>query len=512
MPGVVTKRFRIHNAEQFQEAFSEAADTKMYLFIGRVNTWDNGDTEPAPLDTIRESRFEPWRQMIAAKRVQSSDVAFCVPRYNWTSGTVYSEYDDTDTGMYGNQFYVLTTDFNVYKCMFNDRGAASTVKPTGTSTSIFSTNDGYKWKFMYSVTAADVLKFVTTSYIPVKTLTADDGTTQWDVQQAATNNSIDIIDVTANGSGYAYRANTFSGGVTNSTVVILDSGASAVDDAYTGSSIYISAGLGSGQLANVSAYTGSSKTLTLTPAFTTTPNSTSSYHIGPKIIITGDGVPDSAKAYANASGGQISHINMINVGTGFSKANVQISGTGGTGGKGVARLSPPGGHGSDPVGELAGYNVMLNVRLEGTEGDNFPTNNDFRIIGILKDPLTANDIAANASAYDTTTKLTVTGISSGPFFQDEIVTGTANGAIGRVVEFANTNAAGTAGVLKIIDVNGTFETETITGNTTSATATVTTIASSELKPYSGDIIYRENRSVTSRSADQVEDIKIVVRY
>ena len=509
MPGIVTKRFRIHNAEQFQEAFSEAVDTKMYLFIARVNTWDNGDTEPTPVDTIRESRYEPWRQMIAAKRVQSSDVSFCIPRYDWTSGTVYSEYDDTDSGMYGNQFYVLTTDYNVYKCMFNDRGAASTVKPTGTSTSIFRTADGYKWKFMYSVTAADVLKFVTTSFIPVKTLTADDGTTQWDIQQAATNNSIDIIDVTANGSGYAYRANTF-GSVTNSSVVVLDSSASAVDEAYTGSAIYISAGLGSGQLANVSAYVGSSKTLTLTPAFTTTPNSSSSYHIGPKILITGDGT--GAKAYANAGGGQISHINMINVGTGYSKANVQITGTGGTGGKGVARLSPPGGHGSDPVGELGGYNVMLNVRLEGTEGNNFPTNNDFRMIGILKDPLTANDIAANAAAYDTTTRLTVTSIASGPFFQDEIVTGTANGAIGRVVEFANTNAAGTAGVLKVTDVAGTFETETITGNTTSATATISSIEGSELKAYSGDIIYRENRSVTSRSSDQVEDIKIVVRY
>ena len=45
MPGVVTKRFRIHNAEQFYEAFSEAADTKMYLFIARINAWDNGDAQ-----------------------------------------------------------------------------------------------------------------------------------------------------------------------------------------------------------------------------------------------------------------------------------------------------------------------------------------------------------------------------------------------------------------------------------------------------------------------------------
>jgi hypothetical protein len=510
MSGVVTRRFRIHNAEQFHEAFSEAVDTKMYMFIARINEWADGDVTPVPIDTVRESRYEPWRNMIAAKRIQSSDVSFCINRYNWASGTVYAEYDDTSTTLYQDVFYVVTTDFNVYKCLFNNNGATSTVKPTGTSTAILSTADGYKWKFMYSISAADTLKFVTSGYIPVKTLTADDGSTQWDVQSQSTNNSIDVIDITAGGSGYAYRANTLAS-VTNSTVVVLDSSASGVDEAYTGSAIYISGGLGSGQLANVASYAGGSKTVTLTPAFTITPNSSSSYHIGPKVIINGDSAT-SAKAYANVEAGVITHVNMIVQGLGYTRANVELSGTGGVGATAVPRISPPGGHGSDPIGELGGHNVMLNVRLSGTEGNNFPTNNDFRIIGVLKDPLTANDVAADSSAYDQTTKLTVSGITGGPFYQDELVIGTANNATGRIVEFANTNAAGTAGVLKVIDVSGTFEAETITGNTTSATATVSSIAGGELRPYSGDIIYRENRSVTSRSADQIEDIKIVVRY
>lgn len=509
MPGIVTKRFRIHNAEQFQEAFSEAASTKMYLFIARVNEWPNGDVTSTPTDTIRESRFEPWRNMIAAKRIQSSDVSFCIPRHNWTSGTVYTEYSDASTSLYEDQFYVMTTDYNVYKCMFNNSGAASTVRPTGTSTSIISTSDGYKWKYMFTVSAADTLKFVTSGYIPVKTLTADDGSTQWDIQQAAVNNAIEIIDVNFGGSGYAYRANTIAS-VTNSSVVVLDSSSSAVDDLYTGSSLYISSGLGAGQLANVTSYVGSSKTATITPAFTITPNSSSSFHIGPKVVITGDGT--GAKAYANVTSGVVTHVNMINVGTGYSKANVRVIDSNGTNANASARLSPPGGHGSDPVDELGGFNVMLNVRIEGTEGNNFPTNNDFRIIGLLKDPLTANDTVADASAYDQTTKLTVTGISGGPFYQDEIITGAANNAIARIISFANTNATGSAGIFKVTDVNGTFETETITGNTTGATATVTTIESGELRPYSGDIIYRENRSVTSRSVDQIEDIKIVVRY
>lgn len=509
MPGVVTKRFRIHNAEQFYESFSEAVSTKMYLYIGRLQTWPSGDVVPTPVDSVQESRYEPWRNMIAAKRVQSTDVSFCIERYNWTTGTVYAEYDNTDTTMYENQFYVVTTDFNVYKCLFNNRGAASTVNPTGTSTSLISTSDGYVWKYMYTISAADSLKFVTTNYVPVKTLTVDDGSTQWDVQQAASNSAIEIIDVTANGSSYAHRANTIAS-VTNSSVIVLDGSASAVDDAYTGSALYIASGLGAGQLANVTNYVGGTKTVTLTPGLSITPNTSSGYHIGPRIIVNGDGI--NASAYANVTAGQVTRINMINTGSGYTRANVTITGTGGSGATATARISPPGGHGSDPVGELGGYNVMLNVRISGTEGNNFPTNNDFRIIGLLRDPLTSTDVAADSAAYDTTTKLTVSGISSGPFQRDEVINGSTSSALGRIVSFANTNSAGTAGILKIVDVQGTFTTETITGNTTSATATVSAVEAGELRPFSGDVIYRENRAVTSRTADQIEDIKIVVRY
>lgn len=509
MPGVVTKRFRLHNAKQFQEAFSEAANTQMYIYIGRLQEWPNSDTVPTPTDSIQETDYEPWRNMIAAKKVTPSDVSFSIPRYNWTSGTVYTEYDQKSTTYDNNNFYVVTTDYDVYKCLFNNRGAASTIKPSGTSTSVITTSDGYKWKYMYSISAADAIKFVTTSYIPVKTLTVDDGTVQWDVQQAASNNSIDIVDVTANGTGYVYRANTLSA-VTNSTSVTLDTSASGSDDTYTGSALYVVAGLGAGQVANVTNYVGSTKVATLSAGITITPNSSSSYHIGPRIIFNGDGT--GAKAYANVAAGQVTHINMINVGTGYSRANVTISDGTGSSATAVARISPPGGHGSDPVRELGGYNVMLNVRVTGTEGNNFPTNNDFRIVGLMKDPLTSNDILATSAAYDQTTRLTVTGISGGPFQRDEMVSGGTSSALGRVVSFANTNASGTSGELRVVDVQGTFTTEPVFANTSSGSGTISAVSTAELKPFSGEVMYRENRAVVSRTADQVEDIKIVVRY
>lgn len=513
MPGVASQRFRIYNAEQFKEAFDESANTKMYIFVARPAPWADESVAPTPIDTIQESRFEPWRNMLAAHRVTGTDITFAIPRKNWTSGTVYDEYDSNSTTYFNGNFYVNVAQpgntFNVYKCIFNNRGAASTVEPSGISTSIISTSDGYRWKFMYSISEAEALKFVSSDFIPVKTLVSDDSSVQFDVQLAASNNAIEVIDVTANGSGYIFRANTLSA-VSNSTFMTLDSSASEIDNAYAGGSLFISAGQGAGQIANIVTYNATSKSVTLSGGISVVPNTSSSFHVGPRIVITGDGT--GAKAYANVSSGQVTRINMISVGSGYSKVNTTISGPSGSGAKAVSRISPPGGHGSDPVGELGGSNVMLNVRIQGNEGNNFPTNNDFRIIGLLRDPLTANDIAADANAYDLTTKLTVTGITNGPFTEDEFVTGTANGAIGRIVSFANTNGAGTAGILKVTDVDGTFETEPLTGNNSVATATITQVEGPELKSFSGDIIYRENRLVTELTSDGITDVKIVVRY
>ena len=63
----------------------------------------------------------------------------------------------------------MTDDFNVYKCLDNNSDAASTVKPTGTSTSILSTGDGYKWKYMYTLSASQQTNFLSTDFMAVAT-------------------------------------------------------------------------------------------------------------------------------------------------------------------------------------------------------------------------------------------------------------------------------------------------------------------------------------------------------
>ena len=64
-------------------------------------------------------------------------------------------------------YYVMTEDFNVYKCLDNNNGALSTVKPVGTQVAPIYTSDGYSWKFMYNVPISLRNKFMSDEYIPV---------------------------------------------------------------------------------------------------------------------------------------------------------------------------------------------------------------------------------------------------------------------------------------------------------------------------------------------------------
>ena len=509
MPGIVTNKFRLNNAKQVYEAASEGAPTNLYVFLARTNAWTNDASPPTPTDTVKGTNYDVWRNMIAVKKVTASDISFATTRTNWANNTVYTAYRDDNATLFSNNFFVVTDTYNVYKCIDNNNGAASTVKPTTTTTSTVLLSDGYKWKYMYSISAADALKFLTTNYIPVKTLTANDGSAQFTVQQAAANGSIEAIFTSNGGSSYFQSTGSFQQ-VANNTVIRLAAGASGNDDFYVGSTLYISSGLGSGQIREIVDYNGTTKDATVNNSFTVTPNTTSTYLAGPKVTIGGDG--RNALAYANTASGAINKIILINNGNNYSYAPVTISANSGTGAVAYAALPPQGGHGADPVEELGAYNVMLNVKMTGTEANTFVVNNDFRVVGIVSDPLLANGQSANSIVYDMTTKLTLTSIS-GTYQYDEVVNGGTTGHTGRVVAFANTNAAGTTGVLSLTGVSGTFGTsETLTGNTSSVTATVSSVNVSDLRPYSGDVLYIENRPPVTRAADQIENLSIIIRF
>jgi len=403
MPAIITNAFRTYNADNFITAFGT---NKMYLMIGKATPWSGADLRqytgtptdtalPTPIDTT-VAPFVHHNDMIAAKLINTSDVSHVIKRTDWTTGTVYVEYNHLQDDQIDQTFFVMTDQYNVYKCISNYGGAASTVKPTGQTSSIVETSDNYRWKFMYEVQQADVLKYVTTDWIPVKYLTSDDGTAQWDVQQAAVDGALDHIDVTAGGTGYV-NTHTGTAQAGSTTTITLASTASATNDIYNGMTVYISSGTGDGQIKVITDYVGSTYTATVS-TWTTNPDNTSVYEVMPAVSITTSEGSGAAARVSSVVGGVIKKVSMTTVGTLYRSGTATLTGGGGTGATLEPRIGPKNGHGKNPKTELGGAYVMMNVRLVGTEGGDFTVGDDFRKVILITNPLVSG-AAGTATTY-----------------------------------------------------------------------------------------------------------------
>jgi hypothetical protein len=327
MAQIVTNNFSIQNAEDFVSNY----DSNYYLLIGRPQAWPAEPTPTNPVNTLNQE-YIYWTDSVAAKRVVTADVKLVIKRNDYTIGVVYTQYDNTQETLLDSNFYVLTNpDYNVYKCISNNFGAVSTVQPSGRTNSIFQTADGYRWKYMYSLTDSDILKFLTANYMAINV--------NADVVDTAIPGTIDNIVVTSQGIG------------------------------YSGFASFAIKGKGTG--ASISSYTVNSS------------NSITSISIN-----------------TNSSG------------TNYKIANVSIIDSTGTNASAYAIVSPPNGHGSDPLYELGAKYVMINSRLDYAEGGgDFPVVNDYRRIAIIKDPISvATGNVATEITLDATYTLNLTDV------------------------------------------------------------------------------------------------------
>jgi len=483
MAAIITEKFRIHNAKQFKEDFGESASSS-YIFIGRSFDWTDENNPPSPANAVGEE-IDSYADMIAMKKVSSSDVSHGLTRYDWTSGTSYDEYAHdysasntspatSSNNLYDSRFFVITDEYNVYKCIRTGRDSSgavvvSDVKPTGTSaTTLVETADsnaasgrGYVWKYMYTISASETIKFVTNDFIPVKTIGAqtevdgtgsggaigsaatDDGSAQWDVENSAVDGGIHHVVVTNGGAGYT-------------------------DGTHTG------------------------------------------------VSIVGDG--SGAVCEVVVSSGAITHVNVTSVGSGYKRASVDVSGISGigSGSNGAIKpiISPFYGHGADPVQELGGNFICVNARLEFAEGSgDFPVDNDFRRIGLIQDPFnvgtTTVATSTSLAAYSQMTLSTVTDLD----VDDTIMSASVDGsgvAVSKVVSISgnvvsHVPVANSAG--GYVDFTSS-DTVYWTGN--SGTVNSVNAAFPEVERYSGQIMYVENRGAVTRAADQIEDIKLII--
>lgn len=166
---IYTSNMRILNATGFLSNISRTTPVSdaLYAFIAKNTAWAAGNETPIDPTGAFSDELVTRSEIISMKRVTSSTMSHVVPRYNWTSGVVYTQYSTSSTTLFSSNFYVVTDENYVYKCISNNSGATSTVKPTGTSTSNITLSDGYVWKFMYDVPTSMASQFLTTNWLPV---------------------------------------------------------------------------------------------------------------------------------------------------------------------------------------------------------------------------------------------------------------------------------------------------------------------------------------------------------
>jgi hypothetical protein len=235
MSAFVTDQFRILNAGSFVESIS---NNSYYAFLGlsnptpgsvgfgRTDNW-NTSTTNNPVDNFQY--LSHYRDTsLFGKKITSENARRVIRKVEWVANTPYDMYrHDYRQGnespvsktvrLYDANYYVLTSEFKVYICIDNGSSTPDGTDPTVTGSTIEPTqtdvepsvagSDGYRWKYLFSISPSDVIKFDSTEYITVPNdwLTTTDSSIQT-IREGGNsdtnNNQIKAVYIEDGGSGY----------------------------------------------------------------------------------------------------------------------------------------------------------------------------------------------------------------------------------------------------------------------------------------------------------------------
>jgi len=449
----LTKKF----AENFLTEINDGNDSnEYYIGIGKSDTYNELDTLISPVRSRREET-EFRNNLQSVKKIEAA--SFVIPRYNWTSGSIYSGYDDTSVGIPTNSYYVLTEDNEVYICIQQGRNAngvanTSTVKPSFTTAGVssyqaFETSDGYRWKFMYALSATKASNFLSSGFLPVQ----------------------NVLGTLWNADGDSASLNTFE-------LQQLEVQRLAAPK----------------QITSVSLVSGGS-----------------GYSSAPTVTFYGNGT--SAQATASIAGGSVVKIEMNNesaaLGSGYDYASIEITGGGGTGASARPILSSKVGVGADALFDLKATSIMLNIKPDGEENGNFIVGNDFRQIGVLRNlDIFDSDARFTAVSGRALRFMRMSGLATS-FTIDKFIRG-ASSTAGAYIDDIDSDLIyyhqnENSGFIPFIDG------EIIAESDGSGTGTIDSAdLHSIVDAHTGEVLYIENRARIVRAADQQEDIKVII--
>lgn len=457
------------------------------------------------------------RQVVS---VLSSKVLALNSALTYSNSNVSVQRLDNTFPQFANNFYVRNNRDQVFKCLDNNERANSTIEPTIDidgqlpENAFILTADGYKWKYMYTIPTGLKQKFFTDIWMPV----ANDAA----VVQASEDGRIDSIAVLWGGSGYLSGGNsntaaiisiTNTDGANSNLVARVVSGSVVAVNILDGGNNYTRGTVvvtDSTRLGN----TVLSGTVNVSGTIVTGNASNSTHFTGnvyAKDLITVGGQTRNVVSVINNT--------SLTVNTGFAGTlNTAVASIQRSTAVFDIQFPPSGGHGSNPAKELGARTLMLSLELDGDENSTIPVSDglntfDFNQVSIIQNPLVANGaFTANAVNYRVSERVLVSDPGITNFIDDETVfVGQTLGAAKMVANVAHWDSQDN--YLYINNITGSYSaSELINGVTSGAVTTVLEIEGSQIKKYSGDLLYIGNRKNTTRNQSQIEQIKVVFTF
>ena len=457
------------------------------------------DAPPAPIDNQIE-KAAVYDDIIAAKRITSTFARLVAPRYNWSLSTnpkfdMYRpNYSPTPGGggaigvqtalgssaLSGSKYYVMNSNYEVFKCLYNGQtpanptGINATYEPKTSPTAgqgtyangLFTESaTGYIWKYMYTLSTADVIAFLSSDFLPMGTYAGP----------AAVDGAVHIAVIKDGGANMP----------TSGTVYV------PVDGDGTGAIVKITTSAG-GAISSAEMYAAGT-----------------GYTYGNVRLVNGNiytdtGVSNAATIAANASGA-VEVIMSPEGGHGadlaaefFAKrvmTNIRLTYAEGSGDfpvdndfRRIGIIQDPYNYGTTTVASASTLRGTAALKLTGS--------GDYTIDEEITQTVSGGTAKGRVVSWDSTN-----GILK--YFQSPDLH-THNGKVLAFDHATNNVTGATSSTARPID-----------GNQDTALADISFTdgkANPEIAPNSGDIVYIENRRQITRAADQIEDIKLVIEF
>lgn len=517
MSAIITDQLRILNAKNFVAAATSTSNS-YYSFVGLPNatdyssTWDTNP--PAPKDSF-EQENDYWDTTIALKKISASDVRQVVKKNVWVSGTTYDMYrhdisrtnisqPSKATNLYSANYYVINEDYKVYICLQNGTdpenptGRPSLDQPTFTDLeprSAGDSDDGYIWKYLYTIKPNDIVKFDSTNFMPVPNDWYSNSQDAAVRNNAATSGQLKIVTITNRGVGLGTANRTYTkvpikGDGSGAEATIIINNDSKVE------SITVSKGGSGYTYGSIDLVSGNVPTGSTSPVFNVIipPQGGHGADIYRELgaynvliysriendtenpdFITGNqiarvGIVENPKAYGSSvvlSSDKASAAYAVKLtGIGYSTATFTAD----------SRITQTVGLGSTAIGRVISYDQNTGV-LKYWQ--------DKSLVGFNTD----GSLNANPTYGFQLNRFTASPLSGGSL----------NVVGGSVTLGIDTNFSG---VSTTINSRTYYLGQTFTNG----------ISNPEVEKYSGNIIYVDNRPSITRSTNQKEDIKVILQF